>query len=102
MAKNLRQEGTGIGLRLRIGSIVLLCLSLVCTVAYFELDRSRSAMLREAEIKNTVQARVFAEYTRSTIKRIDEILLDIRPTWNGDANDFGLIVNSHHGLHPLS
>ena len=80
------------GYRLRVGIVVVLCLALVWATAFFELDRSRSSYIHEAEVKNTIQARVFAENTRSTIKRIDEILLDTRPRWTGNWSDFAEII----------
>jgi signal transduction histidine kinase len=79
-------------LRFRIGVVAVLCLALVWATAYFELDRSRSSYIHEAEVKNLVQARVFAENTRSTIKRIDEVLLDLRPQWSGDWSAFAEVI----------
>jgi signal transduction histidine kinase/ActR/RegA family two-component response regulator len=75
-------------LKLRIGAVGVLCLLLIWGAAYFELDRSRSSALHEAEVKNSVQARVFAEYTRSTIKRVDEVILALRPQWAGGRDAF--------------
>ena len=79
-------------LRLRVGLVVLLSLALVWATAYFELDRSHSSYIHEAEIRNTVQARVFDENMRSTIKRIDQILLVIRPQWKENWEDFSQVI----------
>lgn len=83
--------------------VVLLSLLVVWVIAAYELNRSHDALIREAEIRNSVQARVFSEYTRSTIKRIDEILLDLRPQWNGKASVFSEeIRTSQSHLHDLA
>jgi signal transduction histidine kinase/CheY-like chemotaxis protein len=72
---------------------MLLCLSIIWTAAFFEIERSRASSLHEAEIRTVVQARVFAENTRSIIKRVNEILLDTRPQWNGDWKSFAAVIN---------
>ncbi len=47
------------------------------TVAY-QLDRRKSADLREARLSTVFQAQAAAENTRSLIKRLNEVLLDLR------------------------
>jgi len=76
----------------RTSVVLLLFLSLVWLATYWELNRSRNSYLHEAEVKQVVQARVFAENSRSTIKRINEILLDIRQHWHGDAHSFARVI----------
>ncbi len=66
---------------------------LVWVTAFYELSRSKQAALREAEIRTQTQAHVFSEFSLSTVKRINEILLDLRPQWNGDWKTFASAVN---------
>ena len=82
-------------LRLRIGLVVLLCLALLWGAAEFESRRIRASYLHEAELRTGMQARVFAESTRSTIKRVDEILLDTRSHWTGDWKAFAERIREH-------
>jgi hypothetical protein len=63
-------------LRLRIASMVLVCLALIWSAALFELSWTKNSYLHKAELGAAVQDRVFAENTQSTIKRINEVLLD--------------------------
>jgi signal transduction histidine kinase/CheY-like chemotaxis protein len=79
-------------LRLRILAAAALCLTIIWSTAYFELGRSHDSIAQEAEVKTVFQARVFAENSRSTIKRINEILLDTRTHWNGDPKSFAQIT----------
>ncbi len=79
-------------LKFRIALAVLLCLGIVWTAAFFEIERSKTSFLHEAEIRTAVQARVFAENTRSIIKRVNEILLDTRPQWGGDWKSFADLI----------
>ena len=72
--------------------VTLLWLTLIWSLTYYELGRIRSSYLREAEVKTSVQARVFAENTRSVIKRINEILLNTRPDWTGDWKAFAQLI----------
>jgi signal transduction histidine kinase len=75
-------------LRSQISLIVILSIVLVWAAAAYELYRSRQNHLHEAEVRTVVQAHVFAEYSRSTIKRINEFILDLRPEWTGDWKYF--------------
>ena len=49
-------------LRRQITLTVTLGLLLVWAVAFYELYRSRDAALREAEVRTSFEAQVFAEY----------------------------------------
>jgi len=79
-------------LRIRIALAVLLCLAIIWIAAFFEMERSRASAIQEAEVRTSVQARVFAENTRSIIKRVNEILLDTRTQWNGDWKSFASVI----------
>ena len=71
---------------------LVLCFVLIWTAVYFELERSYTSYLRLAEQSNVFQAQAFAENTQSTIKRVNEILLDMRVYWNGDPKQFAELV----------
>ncbi len=79
-------------LRLQITLTVTLGLLLVWAVALYELHRSRDAALREADVRTSIEAQVFAEYSRSAFKRINEFILDVRSRWTGDPKTFSTIV----------
>lgn len=79
-------------LQLKVALVVVLSLVLVWAIALYELDRSQQSYLREAEVKTAVQAQVFAEYSRSTTKRINELILDTRAQWTGDWKLFSALV----------
>jgi signal transduction histidine kinase/ActR/RegA family two-component response regulator len=90
-------------LRIRIGLVALLCLVLVWGAAEFESRRIRASAIHEAELKTEMQARVFAESTKSTIKRIDEILVDTRPLWKGDWKAFANVIQERqNGIKDLT
>ena len=80
------------GRTLRLVFSLLLCLAITWLAVYFEVTRGRDAVLREAEVKTEVQARLFAENSRSIIKRINEILLDTRAQWTGDWKSFAELI----------
>ncbi len=85
--KNMFKFGVSV-LRLRMAFALLLCLAIIWLSVLFELNRSRNSVMREAEVRTEVQARLFAENTRSIIKRVNEILLDTRAQWTGDWKSF--------------
>lgn len=79
-------------LRNQIFLIVVLSVLLVWAAAAYELYRTRQTHLHEAEVRTAVQAHVFAEYSRSTLKRINEFILDLRQEWTGDWKSFSSAV----------
>lgn len=81
-------------LRLQMALVVVLSLLLVWATAFYELYRSHQAELHDAEVRTAVQAQVFAEYSRSTIKRINEAILDLRAQWSGDWKSFATRVQA--------
>ena len=83
---------SGSSLRRLIALIVVLSLVIVWITAYHELDRSRKSSLHESEVRTAVQAQVFAEYSRSTAKRLNELILDIRTQWTGDWKAFAELI----------
>ncbi len=81
-------------LRLQMALVVVLSLLLVWATAFYELYRSHQAELHDAEVRTAVQAQVFAEYSRSTIKRINEVILSLRTRWGGDWKSFAAHVSA--------
>lgn len=79
-------------LRVKIGMVGVMAFILVWATAFYELDRSQQSYLREAQVSTAVQARVFGEYSESTIKRINELILDLRPHWTGDWKAFAELI----------
>ena len=76
----------------RLVLVVLCFFAIVACAAWWELHRSKEALLHEAEVKQVVQARVFAENSKSVFKRVDELLLDLRSRWQGDWRAFASAV----------
>ena len=68
--------------------VVAFFLALVWGGAYYEIDRSENTCVREAQVRTAVQAQFFAEYSQSTIRRINELILDVRDDWRGDWTAF--------------
>jgi signal transduction histidine kinase/CheY-like chemotaxis protein len=90
-------------LRLRILAAVLLCLTIIWATVSYELDRSKSSLLQKAEVSAVTQARVLAENSKSTIKRLNEALLDTRPHWTGDWRAFAkTIQHSQENLQDIT
>jgi signal transduction histidine kinase/ActR/RegA family two-component response regulator len=71
---------------------LILGLTIIWLAAAYELDRRRSSDLREVAHATEFQAQAFAENTLSTIKRLNEILLDLRSRWEGDPEQFARLV----------
>jgi hypothetical protein len=83
---------TGSRLRLRIALIGLVILILVWIVAAYEVARSKNDVLQEARLRTASQSQVFAEYSESTIKRLNELTLDLRGYWTGDWRAFAELI----------
>ena len=79
-------------LRLQITGLLGLALVLVWFTAIFDIQRSAQQNRHEAESGTVSDARVFAEYSRSTIKRLNEFVLDARAQWHGDAAAFAEFI----------
>ena len=90
-------------LRWRVAAAVLLCLCIIWGAVFYELDRSRSSALQQAEVRTVIQARVFAENSRSIIKRINELLVDTRQHWAGEWKPFAAVIQrSQENLQDLT
>ncbi len=73
-------------------ALLVMILGLVWGIALYELYRSHLAAIHDSEIKTTKDAHIFAEYSRSTLKRINEFILDVRGQWTGDWQAFAALV----------
>ena len=83
--------------------LATLCLGLVWGTVSYEIYRSYHDHIRAAQVRTSVQAHVFAEYSRSTIKRINEFILDIRSRWTGDWEAFSeLVVRTQENIDDLT
>jgi hypothetical protein len=80
---------TNYRLRAKIAVAGLLGLLIFWATAFYVLERSQRSHLREAQIRTANQAQVFAEYSESTVKRINELITDLRPQWTGNWTGFG-------------
>jgi PAS domain S-box-containing protein len=54
----------------------------------YEIYRNKQTVIERAETARAYQAQAFAESTLSSIKRLNEILLDLRDDWSGDWKAF--------------
>ncbi|HLO62073.1 MAG TPA: ATP-binding protein [Azonexus sp.] len=79
-------------LRIKIFPIGVMAVISIWATAWYELDRSEKSYLREAEVSTAVQSRVFGEYSESTVKRINELMLDLRAQWTGDWKAFAELI----------
>ena len=79
-------------LRTNIAIVVVAVIALIWATAFYELSRSQSVYIHQAELRTAVQAHVFAEYSRSTVKRVNEFMLDARTAWTGDWAAFADLV----------
>jgi len=77
---------------------VFVALVLIWTAVVYELNRSEKGYLREAEIKTSIQSQVFTEFSRSTIRRVNEVILDIRSQWTGDWKSFATLIQRRQGI----
>ncbi|UCV09074.1 PAS domain S-box protein [Dechloromonas denitrificans] len=84
--------------RPQIFLLLALCLAAIWISTAAELSRSKKSVLREAESSLLLQSQAFAEHSQSTIKRLDELLLDLRDSWHGDAAAFAELVRRRQGI----
>lgn len=79
-------------LRTRFWLVLIACLAFIWLMTFYELDRRQVGDLREVEHSTEFQAQAFAENTLSLVKRLNEILLDLRTRWDGDPGSFASAV----------
>lgn len=85
-------------LRRQLFLLFSLMLTLVWFVAFYEMNRSYQAVFNEAKLRNSEEAQIFAEYSSSNIKRLNEVLLDLRREWRGDWKAFAELVQRRQDI----
>ncbi len=73
-----------------IGLVAILLL--IWGGVWYEFERNQQAALHEARVETAAQAQIFAEFSLSTIKRVNELLVDLRTYWTGDWQSFAAQV----------
>jgi PAS domain-containing protein len=72
-------------------------LALVWAFAAYEVHRVGADALRDTTQSTVFQSQVFAEYSRSTIRRVDECLQDLRSNYRSDRPEaFAEVVRRQH------
>jgi signal transduction histidine kinase len=87
----------------QLTALLVMVLVLVWSVAFYELYRSRQTALHDAELETLKNAQIFAEYSRSTLKRVNEFILDARRQWTGDWQSFaGVVTRAQENIDDIS
>ena len=81
----------------RAGMVSISCLLVVWGAAFFEIQHNNEQEQVQSEQRVISRSRIFGEYVASTIKRLDEILLDSRQFWTGDWSAFAKYVQAKQG-----
>ena len=85
--------------RLRAGLSLFCCLAAIWAMAIYDLHRSRASELDAAERIAVFQAQAFAENARSTVRRVNEIVLDLRTHWvTNQPGFFGSLTSTNTGV----
>jgi signal transduction histidine kinase/ActR/RegA family two-component response regulator len=87
-----------ISLRSQLTLLAAALLILTWSLALYEIDRSKRAILHEANLRTIAQAQVFAEFARSNIKRINDLLLDLRTSWADGRTKFAAQIHRRHDV----
>jgi len=93
LARGMRHITSFFSVRARLRGYALCFLLVIWCLAGFELQRSHARFLHESEQRTQSGANIFAEYSRLTIKRYNDNLLDLRSKWNGDKKTFSVLVS---------
>ena len=91
--------------RLKAGILVSLAAGLLITwaIASYELNHAAENDYHNAQQSTAVNARVFAEYSETLFKRVNEILLDGRGRWHGDISPFHqFVVDKQNTIQDIS
>ncbi|MCB1889808.1 MAG: response regulator [Rhodocyclaceae bacterium] len=72
----------------RLWSAIALLLLLLWGASFLEVRRSEREQLHEGHTATAFQSQAFAENTLASIKRLNELLLDLRSNWTGDWDVF--------------
>ncbi len=77
----------------RIILVTLICITLVWSFYLYEQIKNKDNALSRAKLRTQSEAQIFSEFSISSIKRIDELLLDIQSRWNGDQQSFSAYID---------
>ena len=80
------------GIRSLIQAVLIVSLLVIWGLALHLVTKSRQEALAEAELLTASQAHIFAEYSLSNVKRLNELLFDARTQWRGDWKEFAAFV----------
>jgi PAS domain S-box-containing protein len=94
----MTEQGLRSSLRLKLAAWLALGLIALWGAVGFELHRLRESHLGDARVSVVLQAQIFAENNRTVIKRLDEVLIDLREHWSGDEKEFTRQVQ-RQGVH---
>jgi PAS domain S-box-containing protein len=68
--------------------------SLVWGFYIYDIDQTRDSLISRAKVSTKTDAEAFSEFSIASIKRIDELLLDIQTHWHGNIDSFSQYVSS--------
>ncbi len=83
-----------IPLRLKVGLALCLVLAVIWTITLVDLDSYQANERRVVEQTTIFQSQAFAENTLSTLRRIDDTLLDLGDHWVDEPDTFAAKVSS--------
>ncbi len=85
-------------LSLKIAASTILALAGVWLIAFSAIDSNFSQSLAIAENRVVSKSQVFAEYSVSTIKRLDQIVRGARAAWEDDPSHFARFILQQQNL----
>ncbi len=86
-----KQQVAPFGTR-QLALALAISLAVIWGIAFYELDRARTARMQEVEHAAELQAQTFAESRLSIIKRLNELLLDLRAYWEDRSVNFSELI----------
>ncbi len=81
-------HSSNLKLRRQTTLTVIIILLMIWATALYEIRRSQQTFIQESELRTAKNAHIFAEYSLSTIKRLNSFILDAREEWQGDWMKF--------------
>ncbi|MBF0220427.1 MAG: PAS domain-containing protein, partial [Gammaproteobacteria bacterium] len=81
---------------------LILGFAVIFAVAFNEIATDRATRISDAEQRVQLKAQMYAEATRPTLKRIDELLIDLRDKWHDDWQAFADYVQTRASIRDLT
>jgi len=81
-----------INLILKTALPALLVMALVWVLYFYDQAKTRDGVISQAQLSTKSDANAFSQFSIASIKRIDDLLLDIQKQWNGDAESFSQYI----------